>query len=389
MNLLPRLAAVLLAFAALWLLPVGQAQNPPELDITGTGAARVIPISLSGFDGEVGQVLRFDLEIAGFKVTGPDEAQFTLAGGSSPVRGQLAPKGGAALFNKEYSGASLRQQAHALADDVVLAVTGRPGIARTRIAFRVDPAPRQSEIYVADFDGGGAVAVTADASTAVAPAWVPGRRMLLYTSYKRGGPDIFSHDLGSGARRAVAEYNGLNASPAVSPDGRRVAMILSKDGNVNLYVANLDGGGVKRLTSHRQDDSSPTWSPDGTQICFSSRAGRSGLYVIPAGGGTPRRLSLDVANATEPDWSPDGRHIVFTTQRGGNLFEICVVKSSGGSVTALVPGEDPSWAPNSRTVIFARRGGGARSLSLLDVPTRRTKDLPRFSGSASQPAWAR
>lgn len=388
MNPFPRLTAVLLALAVLCLVPAGRAQNP-ELDITGTGAARVIPISLSGFDGEVASVLRFDLEIAGFKVTGPEEAQFTLTGGGSPVRGQLAPKGGAALFNKEYSGASLRQQAHALADDVVLAVTGRPGIARTRIAFKLESGPRQSEIYVADYDGANALALTADGSTVAAPAWVPGRRMLLYTSYKNRNPDIFSHDLGSGARRAVADFNGLNTSAAVSPDGRRVAMILSKDGNVNLYVGNLEGGGVQRLTNHRQDDSSPCWSPDGGTICFSSRSGRSGLYTIPAGGGTPRRLSLDVANATEPDWSPDGRTIVFTTQRGGNLFEICVVKAGGGSVTALVPGEDPSWAPNSRTVVYARRSSGNYTLSLLDVPTRRTKDLPRFSGSASQPSWAR
>lgn len=388
MNPFACLSALLLALAAACLASTARAQNS-EIDIEGTGATRVIPISLAGFEGEAGQVLRFDLEVAGFKVTGAEEAQFTLTGAGNPVRGELAPKGGRALFNKEYSGASLRQQAHALADDVVQAVTGRRGIARTRIAFKLESGPRQSEIYVADYDGAGAVTVTADASTAVAPAWVPGRRMLLYTSYKRGSPDIFSHDLGSGARRTVADFNGLNTSAAVSPDGRRVAMILSKDGNVNLYVGNLEGGGVQRLTNHRQDDSSPCWSPDGGTLCFSSRSGRSGLYTIPAGGGTPRRLSLDVANATEPDWSPDGRSIIFTTQRGGNLFELCVVKAGGGSVTALVPGEDPSWAPNSRTVVYARRSNGNYTLSLLDVPTRRTKDLPRFSGSASQPAWAR
>lgn len=389
MNPLCRLRTLLLALVFAAAATLLRAQQPPEIVIEGTGAVRVIPIALSGFEGEVASVLRFDLEIAGFQLTGPDEAQFTLKGSSSPVRGELAPTGGRPLFNKEYSGASLRQQAHALADDVVQAVTGRPGIARTRIAFKVETAPRQSEIYVADYDGANAVAVTADASAAVAPAWVPGRRMLLYTTYLRGNPDIFSHDLASGSRRVVSEFNGLNGSPAVSPDGRRVAMILSKDGNVNLYVANLDGSGLQRLTNHRQDDSSPTWSPDGRTICFSSRAGRSGLYTIPASGGTPRRLSLDVANATEPDWSPDGRYIVFTTQRGGGLFELCLVKAGGGAVTPLVPGEDPSWAPNSRTVIYARRSGNTRSLSLLDVPTRRTKDLPRFSGSASQPAWAR
>jgi len=70
-------------------------------------------------------------------------------------------------------------------------------------------------------------------------------------------------------------------------------------------------------------------------------------------------------------------------------FEICVVPSQGGNVTELVPGEDPSWSPNSRTLIFSRRSGGGH-LSLLDVPTKQVKDVPRISsGENSQPSWAR
>lgn len=171
-------------------------------------------------------------------------------------------------------------------------------------------------------------------------------------------------------------------------------MILSKDGSPNLYVSRIDGTGLTRLTENRRGDSSPCWSPDGKTICYSSRAGGpSTLYTLPASGGTPRRLRLaGVSNATEPDWSPDGQSIVFTTQSGGR-FEICVIPARGGDtreVVRLVPGEDPVWAPNSRTVIYARRvGNGVRVLSLLDVPTRQTKDLPRLPGSCSQPTWAR
>jgi Tol biopolymer transport system component len=106
-------------------------------------------------------------------------------------------------------------------------------------------------------------------------------------------------------------------------------------------------------------------------------------------GGQPRLVAGWSSNATEPDWSPDGQSIAPPTQSGGR-FEVCVVAASGGDVTRLVPGEDPVWAPNSRTVICARRvGNGVRTLSLLDVPTRQTKDLPRLSGSCSQPTWAR
>jgi len=189
---------------------------------------------------------------------------------------------------------------------------------------------------------------------------------------------------------AIAPYPGSNLSPAVSPDGRRVAMVLSKSGTVDLYVGDLEGGNLKRLTKSREDESSPCWSPDGQWICFAGKINeRRSLYKIAASGGEPVRISTGVSSPTEPEWSPDGKWIVFTQQRRGG-FDVCVVKSTGGTATTLVEGEDPSWAPNSRTVVYARRDGrGGRTLSLLDVPTKQTKTISRISGNNSQPSWAK
>jgi TolB protein len=183
---------------------------------------------------------------------------------------------------------------------------------------------------------------------------------------------------------------GLNTSAAVSPDGRQVAMILSENGkSPDLYVANSDGTGLRRLTSPAVDESSPCWSPDGRWICFATKMGaRRTLAKVPAGGGDLQRITTGgVVNPTEPDWSPDGKWIAFTAQMGN--FEICVVPAEGGSATVLKSGEDASWATNSRTLVLARRAGGLRTLSLLDVFTKQSKDVPRISGSNSQPAWAR
>ena len=368
-----------------------QTSAPGRIDITGVSGGNPLPLALSGFSGEVASTLRFDLEVAGCRITPEGEAQVSLVGSNNPnVEGRLLDRNRAALLAKGYSGGTPRQQAHALADDVIKALGGQ-GVAQTRIAFKCETGPGKSEIYVADYDGYGAQKVTSDGSIVAAPTWVPGRRTLLYTSYRLGNPDIFIHDLATGSRKPLSRQAGLNTSAAASADGQRVAMILSKDGSPNVYVGRLDGSGTTRITDNRQGDSSPCWSADGRSLCFSSRTGGpSTLYVVPASGGSPKRLRLaGVSNATEPDWSPDGQSIVFTTQspRG---FEVCVVPSGGGDVSRLVEGEDPVWAPNSRTVIYARRvGKGVRVLSLLDVPTRQTKDLPRLSGSCSQPTWAR
>ncbi len=361
-----------------------------EVEITHTGEAKRIPISLEGYSGEALSVLRFDLEIQGYEITTADKAQYLLSGNNnSSVVGRLTDRvNKSSLLAKEYTGGALRSEAHSLSDDIVEKITGRKGIARTKIAFKAENGAN-SEIFVADYDGYNAIAVTQDHTITRDPAWVPGRRVLYYTSYRAGNPDIYSHDLQSGTRRTFARYPGLNTGASPSPDGRRVALVLSKGGSPDVYVCDADGSNLKQLTKTKEAESSPCWSPDSQTICFSSRAeGTSALFLVSANGGSMRRLgTAGAGNCTEPDWSPDGKTIVFTRLAG--TFEICVAPASGGSVTPLVAGEDPSWAPNSRTVIFTRRVKGKRVVSLLDVPTKQTKDVQQTSGSCSQPSWAR
>lgn len=377
--------------AAIGIATLAQAQSDTVTvtrDIT-PGNEKPIPVSLSGFTGEAASVIQFDLAVQGFKFTGPDEAQFLLSGSNNGnLVGRASDRINKSTFvNKSYTGASLRRQAHAFVDDFLAAI-GRKGIGGTKIAFKADKG-KSGEIHIADFDGFGMQAITSDGAIVAAPSWLPGRMALYYTSYMKGNPDIFSHDLSSGQRRAVARYAGSNMSPAPSPDGRKVAMVLSKSGSVDLYVADADGENLKRLTTSREDESSPCWSPDGQWICFATKINdRRALCKISAAGGTVQRLSTaGVSNPSEPDWSSDGKWIVFTAQMGG--FEVCVVPAAGGTATVLVSGEDPSWGPNSRTVVYARRESGRRVLSLLDVPTKQTKDVSRISGSNSQPSWAR
>jgi TolB protein len=371
---------------------IAPAQQEISIDVTVdvVGGVKPVPITLNGFSGEAASVLKFDLEVQGFKVVSDESAQFDVTGASNgEVKGALTDRiNKAQLFAKVYTGGNMRAQAHALADDIVQAIMKRKGIGSTKIAFKVDTGG-SSEIYVADFDGHNARQVTKDNSLVAAPCLVPGRLALYYVSYKLGGAYIFHHDLSTGARSAFARYGGSNISPAVSPDGGQVAMILSKDGWTDLYVSNADGTGLRRLTKSPQDESSPCWSPDGRWILFAGKVGeRRQLWKVSPEGGEPVRVPTSgVSNPSEPDWSPDGKWIVFTAMMGG--FEICVVPAGGGTATALVGGEDPSWGPNSRTVIFARRSGNGRILSVLDVFTKQVKDVQRISGGNSQPSWAK
>jgi TolB protein len=367
---------------------------PREVD--GMGFTKPVPISLSGFSGEADSTLRFDLFFMGFEFVAPDQARYNIqknnaAGVGAQITDPLARK---IIYNKAFTGGGVRQQTHALADDIAKTLTQKPGIAQTRIATKVQPTGfGNGEIWVSDYDGHNATPVTKDNAICAAPAW-GGRGQLFYVSYKlMNKPDILSHNLSTGARKAVyRQHPGSSMSPAVSPDGKRIAFIHNKSGSPNLYVSDIDGGNLKQLTKTREGEASPCWSPDSQTICFSSReTGKPALYTISAAGGSKSRLAVAAASPTEPDWSPDGKYLVFTTPtRSG--FQICVTPMEGpsrGQVVTLVAGEDPVWAPNSRAVMFVRNVNNRKVLAVVDVPSKQSKDIVRISGSASQPNWGR
>ena len=379
-----------------WTIAVSAAEElKVPVPVDPLGFPLPVPVSLSGYSGEVDTVLRFDLSFMGFEFVAPDKARYNIqknngAGVGAQINDPLERK---AIYNKAFTGGNTRQQTHALADDIAKTLTGRPGIAQTRVAFKVQhKGYGEGEIYVSDFDGHSAMAVTRDNVICAAPSWA-GRDQLFYMSHKLSGkPDIFSHNLSTGSRKAVARFPGMNSSPAVSPDGSRVAMILSKSGSPNLYVSDPEGGNLKQLTTTKEGESSPCWSPDGNTIAFVSRqSGRAALYTIPAGGGKMTRLSVGVPSPTEPDWSPDGKFIVCTslTGAGFQIYLLPMVGPQRGQAIPLAAGEDPVWAPNSRTVIFARNVNHRHVLALMDVPSKAVKNIGGVNGDASQPSWAR
>jgi hypothetical protein len=125
------LAAFMVNFAC------GQQELTISHDITGLGV-KPIPVSLEGFSGEGADVLKFDLYVQGFSFVAPDAAQYQISGTSAgSVQGRVVDRfAKSTILSHSYTGASLRQQAHAFADDIVQAITHKNGIVQTQIAFK-------------------------------------------------------------------------------------------------------------------------------------------------------------------------------------------------------------------------------------------------------------
>lgn len=374
--------------ALFFLAPIASAQLIYVKPTIQIGLTPPTPISIEGFSGEALSVLEFDLYVQGFIIVPASQAQYHITGSNNgDIIGRLSGSG-QQDFSRSYNGAGLRREAHAFSDDVVQAVTGKRGIGQTKIAFKSEGPGGNGEIYVSDFDGHNAQAVTGDGAIVAAPAWAPGRLALYYTSYKLGNPDIFYSDLSTGQRHVFAAYGGLNTSAAVSPRGDKVAMVLSRSGDPNIWICNADGSGLRQLTHTHADDSCPCWSPDGQWICYATKIrSRRELARISADGGEPEALHTPGApDPTEPDWSPDGKWIAFCSQSGA-YFNICVVAAEGGDPVVLVSGEHPSWSPNSRTLVYNDLIHYRPVLSVLDVFTKQHKNAHNVAGEDSEAAW--
>jgi TolB protein len=378
-RLLASLGAALLTTALF-------AQETPTITVRKSDAINLAVSGIGGGEGgAVIAVLKNDLALAGvFALGDAATASYTVSGtaGGGALDGIVKDRSGGTVLSKKYSG-SPRAVAHQFADDIVETITGRPGIATSKIAF-VSTRTGRKEIYTADYDGANVKQITSDGVISVAPAISADGSKLAYTGYQSGYADIYLVDLASGARNRIVKFPGTNSGAAFSPDGGRIACSVSKDGNPELYIVGANGGGARRLTRTRGVESSPSWSPDGREIVYSSdESGSPRLFRIPSSGGAAQPVNTGFGFCTEPSWSPDGNRIAFAVRQGG--FSIAFVDLRSGASRVLAAGEDPAWGPDSRHILFST----GSSLVLLDAQSGRSFPVVTGLGKVSEPSWTR
>lgn len=315
-----------------------------------------------------------------FNLSGTARAEFTVTGGVEPDGTRLIIRCEAyntmtreRCFSKTYKGEEheARSLAHRVADDLVFALTGQPGMAAAKIVMAGNRTGKK-ELYVCDADGANLRQLTRDNALSLAPRWSPDGRQIVYTSYYRTQfPDIFLIELSTGARRCLADFPGLNSSATFAPNGSELALILSKDGNPDLFIMNINGDRLTRLTStKRAAEASPSWSPDGEQIVFvSDSSGAPQLYITSREGGAPRRIAVGGAQNVDPDWGANG-YIVYSSLIGGQ-FRLYVFNPATGAARPIsgddASYEDPSWAPDGRHIFCVRRQKYNSRIFIIDT----------------------
>ncbi len=284
----------------------------------------------------------------------------------------------------------VRNVAHRLSDDIVLSLTGQPGVASTQIAF-VSAVRGHKELYVMGYDGHGLRPLTDDRTINRSPSWSPDGRQIVYSSLRQQRWDLFITDAQSGMATPIRTSSTFNTSPAWSPDGRQILFSINDESNIDLYTVSVSGWRLRRVTDHPEVDTEPSWSPDGQKVAFTSdRAGIPQVYIMSADGSNIRRLTWEPdAYEGSPRWSPDGRRIAFV-RRGFDGFDVHLMEVEGGTPFRLTAGgsnENPSWSPDGLQIAFCSNRDGGDDIYVMNWDGTNLRRLTSGGGNSS-PAWS-
>jgi len=279
-----------------------------------------------------------------------------------------------------------RMAVHRTSDEIVTWATGDPGMAASRIAFTMEDAEGNKDIYVIDSDGENLERVTNYRNLAESPTWSPGGDRIAFASWKSGVPRIYEVDRFGQNERMLppALGSGDYITPTYHPDGQKIAFsVLGSDSRSGIFTYDLGADCcLEYLSGGPWYDLSPTYSSDGRWMAFNSLRFGSAVpqvMMMPAEGGSAETLSPYEYGGggfyTSPDWSPVGDLVAFhgRIDRRGRYHILVANLEDGGRVlrqlTSEGNNEDPSWAPDGRHLVFVGERSWGFGLMVVDIST--------------------
>lgn len=317
------------------------------------------------------------------------------------------------LMGKRYQATTKdgRATAHTLADDIVMALTGKKGIFRTKFVVASDRAnvkasDRIKEIYVMDWDGRNLVQVSKHKSIGLSPSWSPDGKTIAYTAFayhpnrKIHNADLFTYEIFSGKRFLISSRVGLNSGSVFDPSGKFIYLTMSMGGVADIYKLDMDGEIVKKITDGPRGalNVEPAINGSGTMMVFSSdRQGQPMIFTMkPDGTEIIRRTHAGVYNSS-PSFSPDGKKIAFAGRDKGH-FDIFIMNSDGSSIERLTeakkPGgawadnEDPSFSPDGRHIVFTSNRTGSNQIYIISTDGKNERRITADTSNYYKPRWS-
>ena len=294
--------------------------------------------------------------------------------------------------------------AHTISDEIHKSQRALNGVARSKLTFDSDRDGERmtgtvqsrsiKEIYITDYDGENQRRVTTGRTLNIAPRWSPDGRSIAYTSYRRGGANLFISNIFAGhagrgdqgrqGRRELAaglvarrHQAGLQHDPRRQPGDlrrqpRRLRLAAADQQPEHRHHADLVAVGdadclhlrpqrhaADLCRRRRRAEPRRRRRPSRTAIARPGRRRRSTRLPLRRGA-VPASISACSTSSTNvtksltfgegtnesPAFSPNGRHIVFTSTRAGKtqVFTMARDGKNVRQITKAGNNYEPDWS---------------------------------------------
>ncbi len=185
------------------------------------------------------------------------------------------------------------------------------------------------------------------------PAWSSDGNQIAFSSARSGESEIWIADEDGGNLHRITALPGPNVQPCWNPKtNAQIAFVSGRTGEPQIYIMNSDGSLPQRMTDGGYAVS-PSWSPNGLLLTFAwnrsygpGAPGGNDIYVFEIA--TMRYLQITHGEGDNdyPSWAPDGRHIVFQ-RKVGNRTDIWTMLADGThqqQLTHTGDNSEPDWS---------------------------------------------
>jgi TolB protein len=224
------------------------------------------------------------------------------------------------IWEMDYDG----QNQHAVTHLGAISLSPRISPDNTRIAFaslgRDGWAIRMYSLELSrlvSFPGGAA------GGSNQSPSWSGDGTKVAFSSSRTGDSQIWVADANGGNLHSVTSIRGPNVAPTWNPrSNAQIAWAGGRTGEPQIYTMDSDGSNVQRMTDSGYAVS-PSWSPNGQFLTFAwdrkygpGAPGGRDIYVMDIASKRWLQLTHEAGINDYPSWAPDGRHIVFEREIG-------------------------------------------------------------------------